>query len=147
MKAIGQRVNLIPIISKADSLTDDELQMNKEIIKKSIEDNHINVYDFVGLDPGQLDNSEDEEESTYLQLLQETYPFSIISSAGTDNEGVKYRSTPWGNINIEDHEICNFTLLKNVLLGSHVQEFKDQTIRNQYEAFRIEQLLDKSVVN
>lgn len=140
MKAIGQRVNLIPVIAKADSLTDDELYLNKTIIRKSLRDNGIQVYDFVGQD---IDHYSDDEESSYLQLLQETYPFSIISCGATNEDGGRYRVTPWGTINIQDHDICNFTLLKNVLLGSHIEEFKVQTIRNHYEAYRLEQLLEK----
>ena len=42
------KVNLIPVIAKADTLTKDEVQRLKNNINKEIEENDIEVYQFPG---------------------------------------------------------------------------------------------------
>lgn len=46
IKALGDKVNIIPVISKADLLTDREIALNKRLIMEDIYENHINIYDF-----------------------------------------------------------------------------------------------------
>ena len=46
MKTICDKVNIIPIIPKADGLTEAELNLHKEVVRKEILDNDIHVFDF-----------------------------------------------------------------------------------------------------
>lgn len=149
MKCICDKVNLIPIISKADGLTVDEVQLNKELINKSIKENGILVYNFLELGSesaasdfvrsGSTTTSEIEEEFSYLMSIQNAIPFTVIS-ANDSTDGNLIRTTQWGNINIEDDQLCDFKMLKNVIFGLHIQEFKDTTTSRKYEGYRIEKL-------
>lgn len=127
LQNISARVNVIPVISKSDTLTEDELRLNKKLIMDNIKLYNINIFRF-----------EDDEE---FQSIQDKLPFSIISSNIIQN-GNHIRNYPWGLLVIEE-SVCDFTLFKNILFGSHLQEFKDQTINLKYENYRWEQLSNK----
>ncbi|CUM51798.1 unnamed protein product [Debaryomyces tyrocola] len=124
LQNISTRVNVIPVISKSDTLTEDELRLNKKLIMDNIKSHNISIFRF-----------EDDEE---FQSIQDKLPFSIISSNIVQN-GNHIRNYPWGLLVIEESD-CDFTLFKNILFGSHLQEFKDQTINFKYENYRWEQL-------
>ncbi|ABN66820.1 predicted protein, partial [Scheffersomyces stipitis CBS 6054] len=139
MKQIGDRINLIPVISKADTLTQEELEYNKYLIRKSIADHNIPVFNFLK-DVNEQLASEELEDYQYIKEVDKAVPFGIISS-NIVIEGQRVRVTTWGRVNIEDENNCDCKLLRNVLLGSHLQDFKDATISTKYEAYRVEQLM------
>lgn len=124
LQSISARVNVIPVLSKCDSLTEHEVLLNKKLIMENIKFHNVNIFSF-----------EDDEE---FQSLQNRLPFSIISSNVVQN-GNHIRNYPWGLLVIEESN-CDFNLLKNILFGSHLQEFKDQTINVKYENYRWELL-------
>ena len=131
-------VNILPIISRADSFTIDELKKFKKNILLDIEKFKIPIFQF------QTDDDETDidliEESKYLSNLQ---PFAIITS---DLEGIindkktRIRKYPWGIIDINDTNVSDFPILKSVLLGSQLQELKDITHDFLYENYRTEKL-------
>ncbi|KAH3672819.1 hypothetical protein WICMUC_004041 [Wickerhamomyces mucosus] len=136
MKRLSKFVNILPIISKADSFTIDELTNFKKNILIDINKYNVPIFEF------NFDEDEDDEniiqETKFLQNLQ---PFAIISSKEKlEIEGqLKFvRSYPWGYIDIEEQS--DFIKLKNVLFGSHLQEFKDLTTNFLYENYRSEKL-------
>lgn len=133
MKAVSERINLIPVIAKNDSLTIDELKLNKELITNDIKRNKINIYNLHS-------HGFSEEEDIFLNYLQSKLPFSVISSKLTDENGNFIRKNASGIIQIEDEKVCDIKLLRTVLFGSHLQEFKDVTVNEKYESFRVEQL-------
>lgn len=176
MSVLATRVNLIPIIAKADLLTTEEVQLNKSIIMKDIKRNNIQIFDFNANEIEEEQNFEvDDFDSNYNQdinekdkfnkktslnketsqeyklfdeeavKLNELVPFTVIGSnhnipnktTGLNELARKY---DWGEINIEDSSICDFTILKTILFGSHIQEFKDITHNVLYEKFRTEKL-------
>lgn len=129
MKKIGEKVNVIPLLAKSDTLTESEIELNKRLICKSIQDNNIDIYNF----------EEDEDE---FRLIQDRLPFGIIGSNQVKH-GKHVRSYPWGDVVIEDSG-CDFSLFKNILFGSHLQDFKDNTIQKKYEMYRSEMLSSRS---
>lgn len=133
MKLLSTRVNIIPIISKADTLNEDEVALNKALISQDIKANNIPIYDFA------VDNEDDDNEAE-VEL-----PF-IVSGSLTkkviDNETFHVREYPWGDFKIEDVDHCDFTLLKNVLFGSHLEDLKDTTHSVLYEHFRSRKLYE-----
>lgn len=152
LQHVNNLVNIIPIISKADSLTPKELKLNKELILEDLNNYGINFYKFNEYDYEQ--DYIDEEIIEYNKYLNSLIPFAIIGA----NE---YRSNPNGSededdilklrilnkdfkpIDIHNAEINDFTILKNVLLVTHLNEFKDITHDSIYENYRTEALLGK----
>lgn len=146
MKRLSKYVNILPIISKADSFTHDELKMFKKQINADIKNYSIPVFQFNYY----LDNNENDcdlnDEPNFLLNLQ---PFAIILSeneyevidAQTGKKKIiKAREYPWGLIDINNPHYSDFSILKSVVLGSHLQELKDLTLDYLYETYRTERL-------
>ena len=49
LKRLQYKVNLIPVIAKSDTLTQQEVQRLKNNINKEIEENDIEIYQFPGI--------------------------------------------------------------------------------------------------
>lgn len=135
MKKLSRYTNVLPIISKADSFTKSELHRFKQRIMDDVERFNVPVYKF------EVDEDEDDletiEENQGLAMLQ---PFAVVCSDIRNQQGKYVRSYPWGDLNIDDENVSDLRILKNVLFGSHLQEFKD-TIQNfLYENYRAEKL-------
>lgn len=139
MKTLGPLVNIIPIISKADSLTPEELKLNKKLIMEDIDLYHVPIYNFP-FEENDISN-EDYETNMYLRSL---VPFSIIGSNELydlgDGTMIRGRKYPWGTLDVEDSSISDFVVLRNTLLISHLNDLKDYTHEILYERYRTEAL-------
>lgn len=135
MKRISRYTNVLPIISKADSFTKEELNAFKKNIMEDIEAFNVPIYKFEA-DP-EDDDLETIEENQALASLQ---PFAIVCSDVKDEQGNYLRAYPWGTVNINENKVSDLRVLKNVLFGSHLQEFKDSTQNLLYENYRAEKL-------
>lgn len=135
MKKLHGKVNIVPVIAKADTLTAEECAKFKKTILKEIDDNNINVYRFPALGD---DDSENE-----LVDLRERIPFAVVGSnsvievAGKKIRGRKY---PWGIVEVENIEHCDFIALRNLLIRTHMQDLIDVTNDTHYENFRSQRL-------
>lgn len=142
MKTLTKYTNVLPIISKADSFSAEELKEFKQQVRNDIERYNIPVYrfDLDLTDPSAQDFDLDQqtiEENEFLAALQ---PFATICSDQKDEQGRFKREYPWGSILIDDDNISDLKVLKNVLFGSHLQEFKDTTQNVLYENYRADKL-------
>ncbi|EGW34841.1 uncharacterized protein SPAPADRAFT_132435 [Spathaspora passalidarum NRRL Y-27907] len=148
MKRLSKYVNIIPVIGKADSFTSDELQFFKQQIRIDIEKFNIPTFQFDSF-LNEYDEEEDYDliqESKFLASLQ---PFAVVCSEDTfevsDGAGgkpkiVTARQYPWGLVDINDTRYSDFSILRSVLLGSHLQDLKDLTHDFLYETYRTERL-------
>ncbi|KIY44536.1 GTP binding protein [Fistulina hepatica ATCC 64428] len=146
MRRLSPRVNVIPVIGKADSLTPSELKGFKKRIIEDIAHYQIPVYDFP------YDVEEDDEETIQENSeLRAMLPFAIIGS----NEEVslvpgqppmRARIYPWGVAQVDNPAHCDFTRLKSAILGSHLGDLKMITEDILYETYRTDKL-SRSVVN
>lgn len=151
MLHVNNLVNIIPVIAKADCLTPKELQLNKQLILEDLNNYGINYYKFNEYEY-ELDYIDDEivEYNKYLNSL---VPFAIIGAneyqenpSPDDDDLLKLRILNPINtkpINIENPEINDFTVFKNILLITHLNEFKELTHDLIYENYRTEALSGK----
>lgn len=143
IKQLGSIVNVIPVISKSDSLTPEELKLNKRLIMDDIDKYSLPIYYFP-FDEEDI-SEEDYRTNTYLRSLM---PFSIIGSNDVDEmpDGtlIRGRKYPWGTLDVEDASISDFVVLRNTLLISHLHELKDYTHEILYERYRTEALSGES---
>lgn len=148
---INKLVNIIPVIAKADSLTPEELKLNKKLILEDLNNYGINYYKFNEYEYEQ--DYIDDEIVEYNKYLNSLIPFSIIGAnsyqeneSSEDEEFLKLRilnpiyAKP---INIELPDYNDFTILKNILLITHLNEFKELTHDSIYENYRTEALSGK----
>ena len=69
------KVNLIPVIAKADTLTAEEVKRLKDNINKEIEENDIEIYQFPD-----CDSDEDEDFQDQDITLKNSIPFAIVAA-------------------------------------------------------------------
>ncbi|CEQ39177.1 SPOSA6832_00698, partial [Sporobolomyces salmonicolor] len=165
MRRLHTKVNLIPIIAKADTMTDDEVLQFKARILSDIAHHHIDIY--------QAPQYEQEDEETLaeneeiivgvlraslfdssqpdppLLLPQRKIPFAVVGSdavvATPDGRQVRGRAYPWGTIEVDNEDHCDFVKLRQMLIRTHMEELKEHTNNTLYENYRSEKLLGMGV--
>lgn len=135
MKRLHEKVNIIPLIAKADTLTPDECREFKKTILNEIAQHKIRIYEFPDCD--------DEEEMKIQKKLRDRVPFAVIGSNRVIEMGGKRlrgRQYPWGIVEVENLEHNDFLALRNMLIRTHMQDLKDVTNNVHYENFRYNKL-------
>ncbi|XP_042621377.1 septin-5-like isoform X1 [Cyprinus carpio] len=134
MKALQDKVNVVPLISKADCLTPAEMRKMKDRVREEIEKFGIKVYQFPD-----CDSDEDEEFKQQDRELKESTPFAVIGSntiVEVKGQRVRGRLYPWGIVEVENQSHCDFVKLRNMLIRSHMHDLKDITCDVHYENYR-----------
>ncbi|KAK2489657.1 hypothetical protein MC885_005166 [Smutsia gigantea] len=134
MKALNQRVNIVPILAKADTLTPPEVEHKKCKIREEIEHFGIKVYQFPD-----CDSDEDEDFKLQDQALKESIPFAVIGSntvVEARGRRVRGRLYPWGIVEVENPGHCDFVKLRTMLVRTRMQDLKDVTRETHYENYR-----------
>jgi cell division control protein 11 len=142
MRRLSPRVNVIPVIGKADSLTPQELAESKKLIIEDIEHYRIPVYNF----PYDVEDDDEDtiEENAELRGLM---PFAIVGSDDVvekDGKPMRARQYPWGVVEVDNPRHSDFLAVRSALLYTHLAEFKEITEVFLYENYRTEKL-SKSV--
>ncbi|ORX35985.1 putative cytokinesis-related protein [Kockovaella imperatae] len=137
MKRLGTRVNLIPVIAKADTMTPEDLANFKIRVRAVIEAQGIKVY----VPP--ID-SEDQNAADHARSMHSVMPFSIIGSTDDvttpDGRVVKGREYLWGVAEVENEDHCDFKKLRSLLIRTYLLDLKTSTEENHYEAYRLAQM-------
>ncbi|KAI2652592.1 Septin-7 [Labeo rohita] len=122
MKRLHEKVNIIPLIAKADTLTPEECQQFKKQIMREIQEHKIKIYEFPETD--------DEEESKLVKKIKDRLPLAVVGSntiIEVNGKRVRGRQYPWGVAEevifnfkmgrVENGEHCDFTILRNMLIS------------------------------
>lgn len=132
MKKLSTRVNLIPVIAKADTLTPNEMLEFKQRIREIIEVQDIKIYS----PPMELD---DQAAREHAKQLIESMPFSVIGSEEeieVNGNKVLGRKYPWGIVEVENDQHCDFRKLRSLLLRTNMLDLILSTNETHYENFR-----------
>ncbi|XP_004945474.1 septin-12 isoform X3 [Gallus gallus] len=136
MRRLSKIVNVVPVIAKADTLTLEEREEFKQRIQQDLKAHSISVYP-------QEDFDEDPDDRLLNDRIREKIPFAVV---GADQEHqvngkrVLGRKTKWGIIEVENPEHCEFPMLRDLLIRSHLQDLKDITHNVHYESYRVRRL-------
>ncbi|KAM0751589.1 putative cell division control protein CDC3 [Meredithblackwellia eburnea MCA 4105] len=143
MRRLHTKVNLIPVIAKADTMTDDEVAQFKQRILSDISHQGIEIYQAPRYD------KEDEETILENEEIIRKIPFAIVGSdaivATPDGRQVRGRNYPWGTIEVDNEDHCDFVKLRQMLIRTHMEELKEHTNLSLYEKYRSEKLLGMGV--
>ncbi|KAK0129990.1 hypothetical protein ONS96_000528 [Cadophora gregata f. sp. sojae] len=142
MRRLSPRVNVIPVIGKADSLTPFELAASKKLVMEDIQHYQIPIYDFPYND--EEDDEDTIEENAELRGLM---PFAIVGSEDVvevSGQKIRARRYPWGIVEVDNPKHSDFLAVRSVLLQSHLADLKQITQDLLYENYRTEKL-SKSV--
>ena len=123
MKRLSGKVNIIPVISKSDSLTKDELTKMKKRILNDIQDHNIQIYS------PECDSDEDENYKEQIKQIRASIPFAVCSS--TENGKRQYA---FGSVQCESADHSDFVKLRSLLV-SNMQDLREST-NELYENYR-----------
>ncbi|KAG5518085.1 hypothetical protein PMAC_003271 [Pneumocystis sp. 'macacae'] len=114
MKRLHLRVNLIPVIAKSDTLTEQEVLLFKKRILDDIAYHEINIF------KPPIYEYDDEETINENNEIISKIPFAIVGSnyeittaSGHTARGRKY---PWGIIEVENENHSDFMKLRQMLI-------------------------------
>ncbi|NXB70524.1 SEPT5 protein, partial [Donacobius atricapilla] len=133
MKALHEKVNIVPLIAKADCLIPSEIRKLKERVRCSF---CTELY----LKPSRAQQ---------CLSFQESAPFAVIGSntvVEAKGQRVRGRLYPWGIVEVENQAHCDFVKLRNMLIRTHMHDLKDVTCDVHYENYRaqcIQQMTSK----
>ncbi|KAF3839595.1 hypothetical protein F7725_018312 [Dissostichus mawsoni] len=112
MKRLHEKVNVIPLIAKADTLTPEECQQFKKQIMREILEHKIKIYEFPETD--------DEEENKLVKKIKDKLPLAVVGSntiIEVNSKRVRGRQYPWGVAEVENSDHCDFTILRDMLIS------------------------------
>ncbi|KAL5016216.1 hypothetical protein ScPMuIL_005805 [Solemya velum] len=141
MKTVHNKVNIVPCIAKADTLTKNEIINLKRKVLDQIDDNGINVYSLPD-----CDSDEDDDYREQCKQLKYAVPFAVVGAntvIEVKGRKVRGRMYPWGVVEVENPEHCDFIKLRTMLI-THMQDLQEVTQEVHYENFRAEKLSDGS---
>uniref|UniRef100_A0A8C9Q0V4 Septin n=1 Tax=Spermophilus dauricus TaxID=99837 RepID=A0A8C9Q0V4_SPEDA len=136
MKSIDSKVNIIPLIAKADTISKNDLQKFKSKIMNELISNNIQIYQFHTFIFYLFHVVQRIEPSGVL-------PFAVVGSIDEVKVGkrmVRGRHYPWGVLQVENENHCDFVKLRDMLLCTNMEDLKEQTHFYHYECYRCRKL-------
>jgi len=112
IKAIHEKVNIVPLLAKADSFTIPELSNFRSEVVSDLNLNNISTF---------------------------SEPLAMIGGemkSATEGFDFMERSYPWGTINIQKEEYCDFSKLRNILLRERTLDLIERTHNVIYQTHR-----------
>ncbi|XP_060530956.1 septin-2 isoform X2 [Cylas formicarius] len=134
MKKLDQKVNIIPIIAKADTISKTELQKFKSKIIGELQNNGVHIYEFP---------VDDESVSEINSTMNSHIPFAVIGSTDfvrVGNKMVRARQYPWGTVQVENETHCDFVKLREMLIRTNMEDMREKTHCRHYELYRKKRL-------
>ncbi|CAD7683752.1 unnamed protein product [Nyctereutes procyonoides] len=135
LRAVHEKVNIIPVIGKADALMPKETQALKQKIRDQLKEEEINIYQFPD-----CDSDEDEDFKRQDAEMKESIPFAVVGSCEVVRDRgtrpVRGRRYSWGTVEVENPHHCDFLNLRRMLVQTHLQDLKEVTHDLLYEGYR-----------
>ncbi|KAF8207026.1 Septin-domain-containing protein [Mycena galopus ATCC 62051] len=139
MRKLHHRVNLIPVIAKADTMGEEELLDFKARILSDLEFNGIRIFQ------APIYDDDDEESIEEADEVARAIPFAIVGSNTAvrtrDGRTVRGRAYPWGVVEVDNPAHCDFGKLRQLLVRTNMEELREYTNDVLFEAWRTERLL------
>jgi len=130
MKKLDSKVNIIPIIAKADTISKAELTKFKQRIIQEIKANSIQIYSFP---------TDDDTVAKTNTEMNNQIPFAVVGSTDfvrVGNKMTRARQYPWGTVQVENESHCDFTKLREMLIRTNMEDMREVTHNRHYELYR-----------
>ncbi|KTG43523.1 hypothetical protein cypCar_00047553 [Cyprinus carpio] len=130
MKKLDSKVNIIPVIAKADTISKSELHKFKIKIMSELVSNGVQIYQFP---------IDDETVAKINTTMNGHLPFAVVGSTeevSIGNKMVKARQYPWGVVQVENENHCDFVKLREMLICVNMEDLREQTHTRHYELYR-----------
>ncbi|NXK95720.1 SEP10 protein, partial [Formicarius rufipectus] len=129
MRSLDSKVNIIPIIGKADSISKIELQEFKSKIMSELVSNGIRIYQCP---------TDDETISEVNIIMNGHLPFAVVGSTEKvkiGNTMMRARRYPWGIVKVENESHCDTAKLRKMLC-TNMEDLREKTHAQHYELYR-----------
>ncbi|XP_058048986.1 septin-11 isoform X2 [Ahaetulla prasina] len=152
MKKLDSKVNIIPIIAKADTIAKNELHKFKSKIMSELVSNGVQIYQFptdeetvaeINATMSHLKQDKKqwvETDQGEKQLRGQVHlPFAVVGSTEEvkiGNKMAKARQYPWGVVQVENENHCDFVKLREMLIRVNMEDLREQTHSRHYELYR-----------
>eukprot|EP01135_Chromosphaera_perkinsii_P010669 Nk52_evm69s2192 gene=Nk52_evmTU69s2192 len=136
LKELEARVNIIPVIAKADTISKGELYIFKAKILQEFEENDIKIYQMP------MDDPDTAEINAGMSALQ---PFAVVGSRReilVDGRVVRARQYKWGAVEVENEKHNDFVWLREMLIRTNMFDLIEKTHTVKYEYHRKQKLHD-----
>ncbi|MEE6496910.1 hypothetical protein FKM82_002525 [Ascaphus truei] len=130
MKKLDSKVNIIPIIAKSDAISKSELTKFKIKITSELVSNGVQIYQFP---------TDDETIAEINGTMNAHLPFAVVGSteeAKIGSKMMKVRQYPWGTVQVENENHCDFVKLREMLIRVNMEDLREQTHTRHYELYR-----------
>ncbi|XP_051863948.1 septin-2 isoform X2 [Drosophila albomicans] len=134
MKKLDSKVNIIPVIAKADTISKEELQRFKAKIIQELKSNGVQIYQFP---------TDDETVADTNSLMNAHFPFAVVGSTEfikVGNKLIRARQYPWGTVQVENENHCDFVKLREMLIRTNMEDMREKTHIKHYELYRQKRL-------
>ncbi|XP_060650550.1 septin-2 isoform X1 [Drosophila nasuta] len=134
MKKLDSKVNIIPVIAKADTISKEELQRFKAKIIQELKSNGVQIYHFP---------TDDETVADTNSLMNAHFPFAVVGSTEfikVGNKLIRARQYPWGTVQVENENHCDFVKLREMLIRTNMEDMREKTHIKHYELYRQKRL-------
>ncbi|WZH41504.1 Cell division control protein 3 [Fusarium acuminatum] len=92
---------------------------------------------------------DDEETIAENNEIMSKVPFAVVGAnneiTSADGRKIRGRAYPWGIIEVDNEEHCDFVKLRQMLIRTHMEELKEHTNNQLYENYRTDKLLAMGV--
>ncbi|KAH8311982.1 hypothetical protein KR044_008856 [Drosophila immigrans] len=134
MKKLDSKVNIIPVIAKADTISKAELQRFKAKIIQELNTNGVQIYQFP---------TDDETVADTNSQMNAYIPFAVVGSTEFIKIGpklIRARQYPWGTVQVENETHCDFVKLREMLIRTNMEDMREKTHTRHYELYRQKRL-------
>lgn len=141
LKAVHKRVNIVPIIAKAEALTAAERASFKRRVKDDFERHRINVYQISDPDPDDTDEMKRE-----IKEIQDAMPFAVCTIVRKPDNSLVERCYEWGKVDCYDRDHSDFLLLKS-MLNNQMTDLCESTHDVFYEEYRVNMMRERDTLS
>ncbi|XP_006803035.1 septin-7-like [Neolamprologus brichardi] len=110
----------------------------KKQIMKKIQEHKIKIYEFPDVD--------EDDDNKLVRKIKEKMPLAVVGSnvvIEVNSKKVRGCQYPWGVAEVENVEQFDFTVLRNMLIRTHMQDLKDVTNNINYKNYRSKKIASR----
>ncbi|CCK72358.1 septin CDC3 KNAG_0J02790 [Huiozyma naganishii CBS 8797] len=142
---VHDKCNLIPVISKSDILSDEEIELFKSRISNQLREHGVTLF------RPPVYKMDDNETIQTSKTLYEKMPYAVVGSNSFVKDPnnpelmVRGREYPWGIIEVENSNHSDFNLLRDLLIKQYLEELRERTAHELYENYRSKKLISLGI--
>uniref|UniRef100_A0A3Q4M8E9 Septin-type G domain-containing protein n=1 Tax=Neolamprologus brichardi TaxID=32507 RepID=A0A3Q4M8E9_NEOBR len=125
-----QLLHAITVVALSEKSAIFKKKKKKQIMKK-IQEHKIKIYEFPDVD--------EDDDNKLVRKIKEKMPLAVVGSnvvIEVNSKKVRGCQYPWGVAEVENVEQFDFTVLRNMLIRTHMQDLKDVTNNINYKNYR-----------